>query len=228
MGMRDPFGFSIRRPAKPCSMSVNPGMFSRIPAAGSEPWSRGAIVRRPLSWQTRSVKSVRAALKSPRLAPQWMAALLALGATVTVEGDAGPVEAPLEALLQRRVGGEVCALHVRVRGLKWSEARVARTPADEPIVAAVAMVEMDGGLVRQARVALTGVWPDPVRLAQAPAQLVGGPFDEGRIQVVAEAVEKEVAPKGDFQGSEEYRRAMAGVLTRRALAGCLRQEAGGE
>ena len=181
-----------------------------------------------LSWQTRSVKSVRAALKSPRLAPQWVAALLALGATVTVEEDAGPVEAPLEALLQRRVGGEVCALHVRVRGVKWSEARVARTPADEPIVAAVAMVEIDGGLVRQARVALTGVWSDPVRLAQAPAQLVGGPFDEGSIQVVAEAVEKEVAPKGDFQGSEEYRRAMAGVLTRRALTGCLRQEAGGE
>jgi CO/xanthine dehydrogenase FAD-binding subunit len=38
---------------------------------------------------------------------------------------------------------------------------------------------------------------------------------------VANAIEGEVAPEGDFRGSEEYRRAMAGVLTRRALEQCL-------
>ena len=154
-----------------------------------------------LSWQTRNETPVRRALTSPRIAPQWVAALLALGATVTVE-------------------------------------------ADESIVAAVAVVEMDapstgspprvlavagqGGLVRQARVALTGVWPQTVHLAAAPAQLVGGPLDESSIRAVAEAVEKEVAPKGDFLGSEEYRRAVAGVLTRRAMESCLHQEAGDE
>lgn len=229
------------------------------PATGGEYWSIDAdaslqsvldspgcppLLRRMLtgvlSWQTRNEKSVRVALTSPRVAPQWMAALLALGATVTVEGDPDLAEAPLEALLQRRVEGRVSALRVRVGGERWGEARVARTPADEPIVAAVAVVEMDGpstssgrapstssgqdGVVRQARVALTGVWPEPVRLAKAPSQLIDGLLDEKRIRAVAEAVEEEVAPKGDFRGSEEYRRAMAGVLTRRALEQCLRQE----
>jgi CO/xanthine dehydrogenase FAD-binding subunit len=85
-------------------------------------------------------------------------------------------------------------------------------------------VETDGGAVCEARVALTGVWPEPVRLAEAPSQLVGAPLDEARIRAVATAVEGEVAPKGDFRGSEAYRRAMAGVLTRRALEQCLRQE----
>jgi len=192
-----------------------------------------------LSWQTRNETPVRKALKSPRIAPQWMAALLALGATVTVEGESGPEEVALAVgtgLLRPH------ALHVpRAEGTRWGAAHVGRTPADEPIVAAVAVVEMtgpstgpsassgqssgQGGVVQQARVALTGVWPEAVRLAEAPARLVGGPLDETSIRAVAEAVVMEVAPTGDFMGSEGYRRAMAGVLTRRALEQCLHQEA---
>lgn len=189
-----------------------------------------------LSWQARNEMPVRRTLVTPRTAPQWVAALLALGATITVEGEAGPSESPLDALLQRTVEGGISTLHVptrlclpKTRGVgrvMWGEAHVARTPTDEPIVAAVAAVEMDGNLVCQARVALTGVWPEPARLAEAPARLISGPLDDEHIQAVAAAVEKEVTPRGDFLGSEEYRRAMAGVLTRRALEAAWRQGKG--
>jgi carbon-monoxide dehydrogenase medium subunit len=183
-----------------------------------------------LSWQVRVETPVQRALTSPRIAPQWVAALLALGATVTVEGDVGPAVVALDALLQRGVEGELLTLHVETggTGMRWGEARVARTPADEPIVAAVAAVEVDGGTVRRARVALTGAWSEVVRLAQAPERLVGGPLDGDRIRAVAEAIEGEVAPKPDFLGSEAYRRAMAGVLARRALEQCLRWSGEGE
>jgi carbon-monoxide dehydrogenase medium subunit len=183
-----------------------------------------------ISWQARNETPVRRPLTSLHVAPQWVAALLALRATVTVEGDARPTEMTLKALLQQRGRGKITALHVpkETVALRWGAAHVARTPADEPIVAAVAVVAIDGGTVREARVALTGVWPELVRLAEAPAQLIGGPLDEASIRVVAEAVEKEVAPKGDFLGSKEYRRAMASVLTRRALEKCLGQEMGNE
>lgn len=183
-----------------------------------------------LSWQARGETSVQRALTSLRIAPQWVAALLALGATVTVEEDAGPAEATLEATLQQRKGRHVTALHVPLgsAGVRWGEAHVARTPADEPIVAAIAVVEMCGDTVRQARLALTGTWPEAVRLAEAADRLVGDSLDETAIRAVAEAVEDEVAPRGDFRGSEEYRRAMAGVLTRRALEGCLRREVANE
>ena len=179
-----------------------------------------------LSWQARNETPVRRTLTAPRVAPQWAAALLALGATVTAEADDGPAEISLETLLQHRAEGKVSALHIPPIGgeKRWGEAHVARTPADDPIVMAVAVVEVDDSTVHQARVALTGVWPEPVRLAKAAAQLMGGPLDEEHMRAVAEAVEEEVAPRGDFQGSEEYRRAMAGVLTRRALAGCLHQK----
>jgi CO/xanthine dehydrogenase FAD-binding subunit len=202
-----------------------------------------------LPWQTRNETPVRRTLTAPRLAPQWAAALLALGATVTVVGDDGPMEVPLESVLQRQAKGVASALHVELGSVRWGEARVARTPADEPIVSAIAVVGMDdpsassgqapsasdprsasgqGGVVRQARVALTGAWPEPARLAKAPARLVGGPLDAERIQAVADGVAEEVDPRGDFLGSEEYRRAMASVTTRRALEACLRQEVGDE
>ncbi len=179
---------------------------------GCPPPLRGTLMR-VLSWQTRNETTVRRALASPRLAPQWMAALLALGATVTVEGDDGPTEVSLAE------AGSSClsVLRVGVDGLRWGEAHVARTPADEPIVAAVAVVRLEGSIVQQARVALTGVWSETVRLAEAPARLVGGLLDEDAIRSVAEAVEQEVTPKGDFLGSAAYRRAMAGLVTRRAL-----------
>jgi CO/xanthine dehydrogenase FAD-binding subunit len=115
----------------------------------------------------------------------------------------------------------VTALHVP-DGACWGEASVARTPADEPIVAAFAAVDWDGEVVCRARVALTGVWPEPARLAKAPLKLVGGPLDDAWIRRVAATVEAEVEPRGDYRGSQEYRRAMAGVLTRRALERCRR------
>jgi len=168
----------------------------------------------PLSWQVRSETSVRKALASPRVAPQWVAALLALGAMVVTEDG----EIPLAEADAAAAVAEACALQIELDGLRWGEARVARTPADEPIVAAVAVVRLKDGIVQEARVALTGVWPEAVRLAEAPAQLVGGSLDAERIQAVADAVRQEVDPQGDFVGSAEYRRAMAGALTRQALS----------
>jgi CO/xanthine dehydrogenase FAD-binding subunit len=174
-----------------------------------------------ISWQVRNETPVWRVLAVPRLAPRWVAGLLALGATLVVDGEEVPLSAGARfPRPDRRAGQTSHALHVRVGALRWGEAHVARTPADEPIVAAVAVVEMDQTTVRVARIALTGAWPEPARLAQAPAQLVGGPLDGERIRAVAAAVEQEVAPKGDFMGSREYRRAMAGVLTRRALEQC--------
>lgn len=175
-----------------------------------------------VSWQARNETTVARALRASRLAPQWLAALLALGATAVVQGEDGAEAVPLEAVLRREVKGDVTVVHVPLDGaLRWGEARVARTPADDPIVSAVAVVTMDDGVVDEARVALTGVWPETVRLAEAPRALAGGTLEEGRIQEIAAAVGREVAPQGDYLGSEEYRRAMAGVLTRRALRGCL-------
>jgi carbon-monoxide dehydrogenase medium subunit len=96
---------------------------------------------------------------------------------------------------------------------------------------AIAVVDLDDSrgeraTVRQARLALTGAWGEPARLAKSAESLVGDALSADRIQQVAAAVEQEVAPRDDFYGSADYRRAMSAVLTRRALEDCQRHWAG--
>jgi len=99
-------------------------------------------------------------------------------------------------------------------------AAVGRTPADRPIVAAVAVVETEAGKVSGARLALTGVWQQSLGMAEAAQRLVGTSLDEKTIEQVAAAVGEEVSPGSNYLASDTYRRAMAVVLTRRALADC--------
>ncbi len=191
-------------------------------------------VRRALSgvhsWQARNETTVERALRASQLMPQWTAALLALGATVTVDGGEGPEEVPLHALVLGEIKGEVTAVRVPIpnANIRWGEAHVARTPSDDSIVAAFGVLRMSGDTVETARLALTGVWSGVVRLAEAADVLVGASLNEGRIEDVVAAVRREVDPVGDYLGSERYRRTMAGVMTRRALEACLEEEVTGE
>jgi len=181
----------------------------------------------PMSWQVRNRTTIDRVLTTPSAALSWFAALLAFGAEVSVDGQG---RVPIDLFLERRVKGRLDLLHVpaldrsgRPLGdIRWGEARVGRTPSDEPIVSAVAVVRGGAGAVTRARLALTGVWPRAVALSGAAALLLGSRLTVDRIDEVAAAVAGEVAPKGDFLGSAEYRRAMSGVMARRALEGCLK------
>jgi carbon-monoxide dehydrogenase medium subunit len=177
-----------------------------------------------ITWQECNETTVAKATLYAHLAPQWVAALLALGGRVAIQQE--EQEEPLTDFIWRKEShrGELVAvqLPLSVAGRVWGESHVARTPADEPIVGAVAVVDLTGDVVRQARLALTGVWREPVRLAQSADLLVGGPLNDDRIRQAAAAVEREVTPLSDFRGGAEYRRAMAGVLARRALNECMR------
>ena len=89
------------------------------------------------------------------------------------------------------------------------------------IVSAIAIVDLGEEVVRRARLALTGGWREHVRLAGAAKLLVGQPLNHATIEQVKDAVEEEVSPQDDFRGTAVYRRAVAGVLTRRALIACM-------
>lgn len=82
-------------------------------------------------------------------------------------------------------------------------ARVARTPADQPIVAAVAVAQRT-----RRRIALGGVTEQPLLL-----DVTETPLDAALTAALAE-----VELRSDWLGSAEYRREMAAVLTERVLA----------
>ena len=124
-----------------------------------------------------------------------LAGLLAFNATVTVVQSIGSESIPLGELLaeRSRLGlGIITSITVEVGGDATAE-RTGRTPADRPIVMAVARRAEDGSV----RLALTGVDTTPVLV------------DVGALA--------DLDPPADFRGSTAYRRELAGVLGRRAM-----------
>ncbi|RME81063.1 MAG: hypothetical protein D6775_14565, partial [Caldilineae bacterium] len=94
------------------------------------------------------------------------------------------------------------------------------------LVNLAAVLDFDGEIVRDARLAFGSVAPTVVRATSAEAVLVGESLTPRRIERAAEAVQEDISPIDDVRGSAAYRRHLADVITRRALgqvlAGCER------
>jgi probable selenate reductase FAD-binding subunit len=88
--------------------------------------------------------------------------------------------------------------------------RVARTPADAPIVAVAAWRVADGPV----KLAASGIGPRPMRLPEAD-------FD---LEEAIRAGQAQMQHPGDFLGSADYRREMLGVLMRRAILASVQEE----
>jgi carbon-monoxide dehydrogenase medium subunit len=85
------------------------------------------------------------------------------------------------------------------------------------IVGVAAIVRVDGGVCRTARVAVTGAASHAMRLPALEAVLVGKQLDE---QTLAAACQKVIGPDdllSDQFASSEYRAHLVSVLSRRAL-----------
>lgn len=79
----------------------------------------------------------------------------------------------------------------------------------------------DGDRIRDARVVLIGVRDTAVRSAAAEVVLRDGEAGEQLFGEAAEAIDGEIDPVSDLHGSSDYRRHIAKVLVRRALARAL-------
>lgn len=142
-------------------------------------------------------------------------ALLALNADVLVQG-AAPRQ---ESLTNWHPTAHELLLEARIRRpavIGGGLARVARTPADQAIVAAVAVVTETTG-----RVAVAGAGPHPFVVEHA----INDRLTRTIINSLVEAVGSAAQPSGDARGSAEYRHAMAQVLARRALVDAFKHKA---
>lgn len=120
---------------------------------------------------------------------EFYAALLALDATIILSNGEQEARVPLAELAVIPAQQLITAIRIPTGAARGGHARVARTPTDRPIVAALAVVRAE-----QTRVALCGVGLRPL--------LAGPPL----------------APPDNFKGSAAYRQAMADVVVERALA----------
>jgi carbon-monoxide dehydrogenase medium subunit len=93
-----------------------------------------------------------------------------------------------------------------------------RTAQAWSIVAVAATVRVDGGTIAEARVGLTNMGPTPVRARAVEQALVGAPATADSIRSAAEHAAEGTSPPSDANADADYRRHLAGVLTRRAVA----------
>lgn len=96
------------------------------------------------------------------------------------------------------------------------------------VVGAAAFVRIESGVVVSARVAITALAPTIRRIAGAEAELIGSGGDRVAIDAAVEAATLATAPISDVRASAEYRKAMAKVVTRRAIQGALARANGDE
>ena len=97
------------------------------------------------------------------------------------------------------------------------------------IVGAAAVVRLDAsGRVVHARVAMTALAPTIQRVPAAEHALLGTDAGDGAARAAAEEVAAAASPISDVRGSANYRRAMAAVITRRAVAAAATRARGGD
>ena len=105
----------------------------------------------------------------------------------------------------------------------WGFEEVARRHGDFALAAAAATLTVSGGTITQARIALTGVGPTPLRASEAEALLAGRALEGKLAARVIEAVRAATDPETDLHASSDYRRHLAGVLAGRAVAAAWRR-----
>jgi carbon-monoxide dehydrogenase medium subunit len=95
--------------------------------------------------------------------------------------------------------------------------KVERRAGDWAIAAASAVVWMDGGTIADAGLALSAVGPTTVHVSRAEELLRGKPPSEELFEQAGEIASEDCAPLPDGRGPVDYKRHLAGVLTKRAL-----------
>ncbi len=107
-------------------------------------------------------------------------------------------------------------------GARWGFLEFSRRQGDFAIAAVAAMLELDsGGVCTSARIGLGGVAPAPVRALAAERALVGRRIDGDAIDEAGRLAQEVCDTEGDYHASEQYKRNLAAVLTRRCLAQAL-------
>ena len=96
------------------------------------------------------------------------------------------------------------------------------------IVGAACAVTLEGGAVSSARVAITALAPTIRRVPEAESALTGSDGGADAARAAGDAAAAASQPISDVRGSLVYRRAMAAVITRRAVSAALARARGEE
>lgn len=166
----------------------------------------------------RNMATVGGNLFAPTPYGDFAVALLALGATVDIDGRAIPLDAFL--VTRDKVAGIVSGVRFRLPADgAFRFAKVSRIkPKGVSVLSIAAQIDTDaGGVITRARIALGCMADRPIRAEKAEQALIGAQLTEAGIASAVAAVSHGIRPPTDPVASEWYRREVLPVHFRRLL-----------
>jgi carbon-monoxide dehydrogenase medium subunit len=158
-------------------------------------------------------------------AAEWPVVVLALDGTITTKSAKGgrTIKARdfFVSYLQSAVEDGEIVTEVMLPGVPpgmgWGFEELCRRPGDFAIAAVCALVTLDAGKVKDARISMGGVGPTALRAPDAEALLKGQAITDDLLERVGEKAAEASDPSNDVHASADFRRHLVGVLTKRAL-----------
>jgi aerobic carbon-monoxide dehydrogenase medium subunit len=153
------------------------------------------------------------------------ALMLALGASFVITGPNGERVLPADGFFlgtyETQLGADDILTEVRIQvppaGSGHAYAKLKRKIGDFATAATAVMLQMKGDTVSGVTIALTNVGPTALKASAAEASLKGKRLDDTAIAEAARLAMSICEPAADQRGSVEYKTAMAGEMTVRAL-----------
>ena len=151
------------------------------------------------------------------------AVVVALDADVDVRGPEGSrtVDASsfFQGLMTVDLSPHELIVGIRIRPVRASAyAKLPQRASRYAVVGVAAALTMEGGVIREARVCVTGATSHATRLPAVESRLAGkAPTPAAIDEAAANAGERLADVNVDIHASEAYRRAMVAVFTKRAL-----------
>jgi len=106
--------------------------------------------------------------------------------------------------------------------------KVERRAGDYAVAAAGALVRLEGDAIADVGIGLAAVGAPHSVAAETELAILGRPADEATLDLAATAAAEECAPVADQRGPSDYKRALAGELTKRALRTAIARARGQE
>ncbi|HET9599164.1 MAG TPA: xanthine dehydrogenase small subunit [Anaeromyxobacteraceae bacterium] len=178
----------------------------------------GELVRRIGSVQIRNLGTIGGNVANASPVGDMPPALLALGARLVLRQGSERREVPLDAFFlgYRKTALRPGELVERVVVPRLAPARLFRIykvskrfDQDISAVCGAFSVELEGGRVREARVAYGGMAAVPKRARACEAALAGRPWTAASVAAALPALDADFSPIGDMRASAAYRRLVA-------------------
>jgi carbon-monoxide dehydrogenase medium subunit len=163
----------------------------------------------------------------------WASVMLACGADIVARSTSGERVIPMADFITGPFTTvlEPTELVTEVRVPKYAGngggtyVKLERKVGDYATVGVATHLDLDGGTIATAGIALTSVAPNNIKAVEAEQALVGQTPSDALFAEAADLAARAAEPKDDVRGSAEYKRHVVRVFTRRGLTTALEHAA---